>query len=408
VDPARVFRLLGLWQGSQISLAAAAALVGVPEDDAADALETLVDANLLESPAPDWYRFHDLLRVYATERAQAEEAAAARQEALGRLLGWYLDTAQVAADTVSPERYQVAREPGQASVSAAGFGSVDEALAWYDDERDNVVAATRQAAATSLHEIAWRLPAALFPLFNRRSNWADCVTAQRIAVESAHKADDRLGEAWMLNQLGFALAKMRDAESFAHLEQALAIRRELGDAMGEAQTALALGEGYLNVDGAAEEALRYMRQATDLLRPMGPSIRLGAAVNNLGEVYFGLGDLDAAAECYAEACDIFREFGGYGEGHALHNLGRVYLLLGRLDEAAASFTEAVRKHREAGDLWGEATAFKHLGQANRLAGDVAEAQVAWTTAQAIFEQFGDRTEAAEAAAAVAELVAAGP
>ena len=74
VDPARVFRLLGLWQGRQISLAAAAALVGAAEDDAADALETLVDANLLGSPAPDWYRFHDLLRVYATERAQAEES----------------------------------------------------------------------------------------------------------------------------------------------------------------------------------------------------------------------------------------------------------------------------------------------------------------------------------------------
>ena len=76
VDPARVFRLLGLWQGLWISQAAAAALVGAPEDDIADALETLVDANLLESPAPDWYRFHDLLRVYATERAQAEESEA--------------------------------------------------------------------------------------------------------------------------------------------------------------------------------------------------------------------------------------------------------------------------------------------------------------------------------------------
>ena len=51
VDPSRVFRLLGLWQGSWIGQAAAAALVGAPEDDIADSLETLVDANLLESPA---------------------------------------------------------------------------------------------------------------------------------------------------------------------------------------------------------------------------------------------------------------------------------------------------------------------------------------------------------------------
>jgi DNA-binding SARP family transcriptional activator len=110
VDPARVFRLLGLWQGLWIGQAAAAALVGVPEDDIADALETLVDANLLESPAPEWYRFHDLLRVYATERAQAEEPEAARAEASGRLLTWYLDTAEAAAGPVSPHRYRVPHE----------------------------------------------------------------------------------------------------------------------------------------------------------------------------------------------------------------------------------------------------------------------------------------------------------
>ena len=92
--------------------AAAAALVGAPEEVIADALEALVDANLLESPAPDWYRFHDLLRVYATERAQAEESEAGRAAAVARLLGWYLSSAEAAADTVSPHRYQVAREPG--------------------------------------------------------------------------------------------------------------------------------------------------------------------------------------------------------------------------------------------------------------------------------------------------------
>ena len=74
----------------------------------ADALEALVDANLLESPAPDWYRFHDLLRFYATERAQAEEPEAARDEAVARLLRWYLAAADAAADTMAPHRYRIA------------------------------------------------------------------------------------------------------------------------------------------------------------------------------------------------------------------------------------------------------------------------------------------------------------
>jgi DNA-binding SARP family transcriptional activator len=403
VDPARVFRLLGLWQGTWIGQAAAAALVGAPEDDIADALETLVDANLLESPAPDWYRFHDLLRVYATERAQAEESEARRAEAAGRLLRWYLDTAQAAADTVSPHRYQIARGPAGEGDTALAFGSVDEALAWYDDERANLAAATRQAAAAGLHEIAWRLPPTLFPVFNRRSNWAECVTMHRVALESARKVGDRLGEAWVLNQLGFALARLRDAEAFGHLEQALAIRREFGDTLGEAQTAIALGEVHLNVEGPGEDALRYMRQAADLLEPMGAISLRSVALNNLGEVHFRLGDLDAAAECYTQAREICREVGGYVEGHVLHSLGLVYLRQHRLDEAMASFTEALGRHRAAGLLIGEASTLRDLAQARAQTGDPAGARASLVAAIGIFEQIGDRDRAAETASLLSSL-----
>ena len=164
VDPARVFRLLGLWQGASISLPAAAALIGEPEDDVADALEALVDVNLLESPAPDWYRFHDLLKVYAMERAQAEEPEAARDEAVSRLLWWYLDTAQAAADTVSPQRYQVRYESAGIRVPAADVRRPSRPR-WPGTTTSVPTSSppTRQAAAVGLHEIAWRLPPTLLP-----------------------------------------------------------------------------------------------------------------------------------------------------------------------------------------------------------------------------------------------------
>jgi tetratricopeptide (TPR) repeat protein len=405
VDPARVFRLLGLWQGLWISLPAAAALVGEPEDDIADALETLVDANLLESSAPDWYRFHDLLRVYATERAQAQEPEAGRAEAAGRLLRWYLDTAEAAADTVSPHRYRVAREPAPMDYPPLTFADTEEALAWYDDERANVVAATRQAASAGLHEIAWRLPPTLFPLFNRRSNWADCVTTHRVAAESASKAGDRPGEAWALNQLGFALVSLRDPEAFAHLERALAVRQKFGDTRGEAQTAIALGEGHLRMHGAGEDALRYLRRAAALLEPMGAISLRSVALNNLGEVYFGLGDLDAAAECYLQALDIGREIGGHAEGHALHNLGLVYMRQRRLDEAIARFEEALPRHRASGALDGEAVTLRHLGEAQAETGGADNARASLTEALRIFEQIGDHEQTAETAALLASLSA---
>jgi DNA-binding SARP family transcriptional activator len=413
VDPARVFRLLGLWQGLWISGAAAAALVSAPEDDIADALEALVDANLLESPAPDWYRFHDLLRVYATERAQAEEPEAARAEAVARLLSWYLATAEAVADTVSPHRYQVPREsppaarperrPDAADYGAVRFYTVDEALAWYDEERANLVAATRQAAAADLHEIAWRLPPTLFPVLSRRSNWAECVTMHRVAIESARKSDDRLGEAWALNQLGFALARLGDPEAFGHLEQALDIRREFADTLGEAQTAIALGEGHLNVDGPGEDALRYLRRAADLLEPMGATSLRSVALNNLGEVHFRLGELDAAEDCFGQARDICRQTGGYVEGHVLHNLGLVFLRQHRLGGAIASFTEALSKHRAAGVLSGQAWTLKDLGQARAETGDLAKARTSLAAAVEIFEQIGDKSGAAEATALLGTL-----
>ena len=109
-DPSRVFRLLGLWQGQWISAPAAAALTGEREEVAAGALETLVDANLLESPEPYWYHMHDLLRLFAAERAEAEETREARTEAIRRLLQWYLTTAIAAAGMISPHRYRLPDE----------------------------------------------------------------------------------------------------------------------------------------------------------------------------------------------------------------------------------------------------------------------------------------------------------
>src|SRR5262249_31678036 len=90
VGSAQAFRLLGLWTGPSFSLAAAAALLGEQEDAAADALDVLVDAHLLESPAPDRYRFHDLLRVYAADRARTQETEPDQKAAIGQVLTWSL------------------------------------------------------------------------------------------------------------------------------------------------------------------------------------------------------------------------------------------------------------------------------------------------------------------------------
>jgi tetratricopeptide (TPR) repeat protein len=400
-DPARSFRLLGLWQGPSISLPAAAALLGEDEDEIEDALETLVDANLLESPAPDWYRFHDLLKFYATERAQKDESDPDRDDAVGRLMRWYLTAADAGADIVSRHRYRIPLgvEPGPAALPLT---SVEDALDWYDSERENVLAAIRQAAAIGMHDVAWHLAATLFPVFNRRDNWADCLTANRIGAESARLAGHRLGEAWTLQNLGYALARLRDSEALPVLEAALAIRRASGDRMGEAQTAISLADAYHKLQGP-QPAHDHLFRSLGLLRELGNASLLGTGLNNYGEFCLELGRLDEAAECFREAYDIWEKAGAYGKGHALHNLGRVHLESGRPDDAIASLTEARRIHQASGDLIGQAVALRYLGDARLAAGDQEAARQAWTDALAIFEDLKADAEAIEIRSSLASL-----
>ncbi|GAA5039803.1 DNA-binding SARP family transcriptional activator [Thermocatellispora tengchongensis] len=68
-DAARLFPLLGLLDTATFTAAAASALAGWPEDTAEAALNQLLDARLVEPAGPGRYRMHDLVRLYARERA---------------------------------------------------------------------------------------------------------------------------------------------------------------------------------------------------------------------------------------------------------------------------------------------------------------------------------------------------
>jgi hypothetical protein len=79
---ARMFRHLGLVPGPDFAPGVAAALTDATPREVERALETLVDAHLLEvSPTAGRFRFHDLLRLYSSERVHAEETGDDRDTA---------------------------------------------------------------------------------------------------------------------------------------------------------------------------------------------------------------------------------------------------------------------------------------------------------------------------------------
>jgi tetratricopeptide (TPR) repeat protein len=395
VAPADAFRMLGLWHGPSISSAAAAALFGTPEYLAADALEALVDAHLLQSTSPDRYKFHDLLRVYSSERAVADLSAQVREAALGRLLTWYMRTADAAAEVVAPHRYQLPLQADEADGPPLRFAGADKALGWYDDERVNVVAATRQASACGLHDVAWRLPAPLFTMFNRRGNWADCIATHRIALTSARQVNDRPGEAWVLNNLGEALGFTRESEGIGYLEQALAIRREIGDRIGEGQTANNLADAYANL-GRMDEALELLARVLDLTREVGYRYGEGVALINMGEALLDLDRPQEAIDRLLQARRMFTEINvPHGVGYALHNLGRSYLRVRQDADALDCLEQALVIHRAEGDRHREAFTLRFLGSAQARLGLVAEAEASRMRAAAIFDELGDTAQAAE-------------
>jgi tetratricopeptide (TPR) repeat protein len=394
IDPARAFCLLGLWPGPSISSAAAAALFGVPEYSAEDALGVLVDTHLLECVGPDRYRFHDLLRVYAAERAAESEPAAGRDAAVTRLLTWYMRTADTAATALAPQRYDIPLDdPAADAAPLRGFAGSEEALAWYDDERANLVAATRQAAGSGRHEIAWRLPAPLFQMFSSRGNWADCIATSRIALDSARQAGHRQGEAWILNNLGDALGQTRQPEGIGCLERSLAIRREISDRRGEAQSANNLADAYHWL-GRTDEALELYRLSLELNRAVSYPFGEGIALVNLGWALVDLGRAEEAAGYLEQAREAFAEIDYVdGAGYALHMLGRCHLSLGRDAEALSCLQQALASHQASGNRGRQAATLATLGTAQSRAGQTAEAGESWSRAAAIFTELGDLAEA---------------
>ncbi len=394
VDPAHAFRLLGTWQGSSIGLPAAATLVGQDDGSVADALEVLVDAQLLQSPAPDRYRFHDLLKAYAADRARREETAADRDEAIRRLLAWYLHTVDAVAHMVSPHRYQFELAAPGLGGEPLTFHSLDEALNWCEVERTNLVAATRQAAAAGLHEIAWQLPVAAVAFFNRRTYWADWVETNQIALASVRVLGDQRGEALVLNCLGTAYLRRRMAEATDYFEPALAIRRQIHDLAGEVQTATSLADIYRLLQ-RYDEALELLKRALEIQRQAANPYSQGVVLNNLGETYLALGRVAEAVDSLEHARDIFREIDdSRGEGYALNNLGEAYLAQGRVADAIAFLEQALNLRHAAGDRLEEAETLLPLVGAYRAENAPGRAAECFRQALQIFDELDETQQAA--------------
>jgi DNA-binding SARP family transcriptional activator/tetratricopeptide (TPR) repeat protein len=385
---ARLFRLLGLHPGPDISIPAAAALSALNEQETRRLLEVLIEGNLLEEPLPGRHRFHDLIRVYAAEQAQTDETSGSRAEAVGRLLAWYLSTAAEAGRLLTPGHRQPPLGSVQETYKPLPLGDYEEALTWCDAEHASVVACVRLAAETGDDDIAWKLPVASWSYLVLRKPWADWIACARIALDAARRCRDRFAEAWVLNGLGLAYAGRDPEEAVGCYRQALRIRHEIGDRLGEAAVLTNLGAAQWAL-GRFDDGLSCFQQGLAIAREAGNRYSEVIQLNNLGEAYHGLGRFTEAISCSQEALSLAQGMNYVmSEGVALHNLGESYRAVGRLDGSADSLRQALALRRQIGDRHGEADTLRALGDLRRDTGQLADARQHWELALVILSELG--------------------
>ncbi|MER7919263.1 MULTISPECIES: BTAD domain-containing putative transcriptional regulator [unclassified Streptomyces] len=426
---ARAFRLLGLADGPDISVAAAAAVLDLPLEAAEDLLESLVDTSLLESAAPGRYRFHDLVRLYARACAERDEQPPSeRGSAMSRLLDFYLATA---AQVYAMER------PGDRVVDhlrptvypGLRFEDRHQAQDWLYAEAVSLLACVRQfAGAGTLPraiDLLWtavdltesgansrEYDAAALALLDAARSSGDGPAQVRASVvlANAHQLSGRFTEAdesaqeslrlgascsdplarcWAANIRGamaFYQRRYEDAEE--HLKQALADFRDCADRAGEASVLCNLSRIHV-VTGRPHSAVELAQQGVDMYETLGHAVKNANGRYALGMALTQNGRHQEAAERLREALRVFRESRQrLWEGMTLFRLAELDLTAERPAQASANAEAALTVLRGIGGEWRRGNVLTVLGRALDGIGQSGRARVCWQEALSIYESLG--------------------
>jgi DNA-binding SARP family transcriptional activator len=388
---ARLFRLLGLQPGTSFTVPLAAAALGVPAAAARAGTAELAAAHLIEDLGAGRYRFHDLIRLYAADRARAEEAEPDRAAAVARILDWYLAVADAVNRTLDPSRDRVVPDsrfgPGEQPFDA----TPGAALSFVDGEHANLLSTVDFAAQSGYEQVAWQLCYLLAGYFESRGHWGDRVAMYRSGLAAARALGDPAVEGLMLSGLGVAcIAARRYADALDYLRPALELMRASGDRRGE-------GHAYNNIAAALGELRRYheaivaCERALEVHTQNGHRLGMRLALNNLGCAHTRIGEVDRGIAYLDEGLALARDDADTRlEAGILHSLGEAYRRQGDHRRALDHFAEALALRRGMGERRYEAETLTEIGLTHLDADDpVAARDSAWQAYQ-LSREVGDQ------------------
>ncbi|WP_432932515.1 tetratricopeptide repeat protein [Microbispora sp. CA-135349] len=411
-EEARMFRLMTAASGPDLSTESAAVVADREPRRARRLLEALHRAHLVErGGAYGRWRMHDLVRLYAEERARDQAGPDRHEEACERFAGHCCARARAAGAWLSlPE----ARARHETQNRREAFASREEAVAWLDAEGRTLVAAVTAAAGRGDWARSHALAVDLAPYFEFRQRAGEWITTALAAVD----ASERLGHhaelaAAMTLGNAYRLARRYD-ESSAQLRRALGLAR---DDRARSPVLHNLGLTYLRM-GALAKAEACHRRDRRICALAGDLRGRAQAAVALGDVLRARRRYGEAATVLTEAVTLLQRLGALGLGsrtalmHARVNLALTYLagrpertptyILWQLCAALAAARDLDDRHAQAMIFMNLCTAYR-----NRCAACHGPSALAWgRLAVALFDELGDPYHRALALTALG--LAAGP
>ncbi len=156
-------------------------------------------------------------------------------------------------------------------------------------------------------------------------------------------------------------------------QQALQLRRLMGDKPGEANTLNSIA-GILNDQGKKQEAINALNQALDINRQLNIRPQQADILLTFGGVYQSLAAYPQSIEAYQQALSLFRVIGDRrSEISTLFNIGNSYIKLEDYPKALNHYQQALSISRTAGNCLSEGYSLNYISNTYLASGDYQKA-----------------------------------
>jgi predicted ATPase/class 3 adenylate cyclase len=370
-----LFRRLSVFVGGW-TLEAAEAMGAVDAGETVDsfqALATLVDQSLVEEwPTPDAladeprYGMLETIREFATEQLAAS------------------------GEIVQAERAFEAFLTDRVEVAEAGLSGPEqpEWLERLEAEHDNLRAALGRILDRGEGAVALQLAPRLWRFWWLRGylgegrSWLERALAATSSADASLRARAEFGLGKLCSDIGDYTAADK------HFRACIALQRELGDMLGEAEGLRGLAVVALNLrnygeaQSLGEEALRISREHGDVQV-------IGRTLHDLGLIAREQGNYERARQLFEESLAGWRKLNDlFWIATVSLGLGITHVLNGNPEDALSPLEEARALYERLGDRYGVAVAATELGHLARTSGDSSQAIALFGEALRYFSEIG--------------------